>query len=111
MSKRYYYKKQTLVSLRTVIRFASLGASIMAIFFVVYIFFPIISWNIYFAPVFASSDIAAPIPKTTIVNNVSIGSLLATANPLDHIDYSNAQNWFSGAKVGSGLAKIPSYTI
>ena len=62
---------------------------------ILFIFYPLISWQIYFAPVFANDDIKAPVPKTTIVNPSTIKSLIeAGANSAFGKNYTNAQTWF-----------------
>jgi len=73
--------------------FVFLGISI-----VLYIFFPLISWQIYFAPTFAEQDIAAPIPKISIVSNNSVESLLGQASYDFTTDSTDAQNWFPNFK-------------
>lgn len=75
------------------ILFLLLGFSI-----IVYIFFPLISWQIYFAPVFADQDISAPIPKISIVNGPTIESLVGQASESITTDSTNAQNWFPNFK-------------
>jgi len=68
---------------------------ILGIGMVIYVAFPIVSWKMYFAPVFASGNLTAPIPKTTIVTKDTLGSLITTATQsLGGTDYKNAQNWF-----------------
>ncbi len=66
-----------------------------------YIFFPLISWQIYFAPVFASQKIQLPIPKTTVVSAPSIGNLISSATSSFSTNLNDANNWypkFSGEK-------------
>lgn len=82
---------------------------------IIYIFFPLISWLIYFSPIFASQDIKAPIPKTTIVDPSTIGSLvLSSAQKISGVDYTNAQNWFptlEGKLKQNSEVNVASYTI
>ena len=60
-----------------------------------YVMLPLISWQVYFAPVFASQNIEVPIPKTTVITPSNITSLISTSiNSLGRTDYTNAQNWF-----------------
>jgi sortase A len=77
-----------------------------------YVFFPLISWQIYFAPVFASADIAVPIPQTNIVNSATIGSLISQASDnLSGVDYTNAENWFPNFKFQKVKPRIDTYTL
>lgn len=82
----------------------------------VYIFFPLISWQIYFRPVFASQNITTPIPKALVVNSSLIVSLINQAqNVIDGVDFTNAENWFPSiniSKLGQkGIPKVPFYTL
>src|SRR5258708_1338763 len=102
----YYYQKSN-QNIKRILRFTSLIISLSGLVALLYVFFPILSWQFYFAPVFASQDIAAPIPKTTIVSQDTIASLLSEAkNSLTQVDYSNALNWFPQQKPSQVSAKI-----
>lgn len=74
-----------------------------------YTFFPLISWQIYFAPIFASQKIQAPIPTNTVINPSSIGGLIASATTSFNRDYTNAYNWYPGLEVKNN--NIGTYTI
>lgn len=91
----YYYKKTKRKNVKKFFRIFSLLICLGGILGAVYVFFPLISWQVYFAPKNFSPDIAVPIPKTTIVGPETIQSLIsqATGN-FSGIDYTNAQNWF-----------------
>ena len=108
---KYYYKKPSLISLRNGTRFFSLFLLLGGVLILSYVLLPFISWQVYFAPVFASSDMQAPIPKTTIVGSDTLGSLLSGAASGFGKDYANAENWFPTAKLKNGQAKVPSYTL
>ena len=112
MSK-YYYKKEDKIFRKKILRLFSLLILFIGIVIVFYIFYPLLSWQIYFAPALASSTILTPIPKSTIVNSSEIGSLISQAgNSLSGVDYTNAKNWFPGFNPETPeQPKIPSYTI
>ena len=74
-----------------------------------YTFFPLISWQIYFAPVFASQKIQAPIPTNTVINPSSIGELITSVTTSFNRDYTNAYNWYPGLSERSG--NVGTYTI
>ena len=78
-----------------------------------YVFFPLLSWQIYFAPAFASQEINAPIPKSTVVSRETIGSLISEASQsISGVDFTNAQNWFPGYKYQkTETPKTPFYSI
>jgi sortase A len=108
---KYYYNKAG-KKLKKTARLLSLLIVILGISIAGYVFFPLISWQIYFAPVFASQDIAVPIPQINLVNSDTIGSLLSQAsNNLSGVDYANAQNWFPNFKLQKGKPKIDTYTM
>jgi sortase A len=93
MSK-FIIKKAKRKNVRKIIRFLGLGISLCGFFAGLYIFFPLISWEIYLRPVFANQTYTAPIPRTTIITKDYINSLLQnSARSLRGVNYSNAQNW------------------
>ncbi len=108
---KYYYTKAG-KKIKKTVRLLSLLIVIIGISVGGYVFFPFLSWQIYFAPVFASQDIAVPIPQINIVNSNTIGSLISQAsNNLTGVDYSNAGNWFPDFKFQKGKPKIDTYTM
>jgi len=110
---KYYYKKADKIFRKKILRLFSLLTLFIGLVIVFYIFYPLVLWQIYFAPALASSNIKAPIPKATVVNPSEIGSLISQAgNLLSGVDYTNAQNWFPGFNSSSkNQPKIPYYTI
>lgn len=92
--KNKVYTKGKSRDIRKLIRFFGLGISVTSFVVGLYIFFPLISWELYLKPVFASQSFASPIPKTTVITKQYIQSLLETQNPFNGNDFSNVQNWF-----------------
>ncbi len=111
----YYYTKEKKRNIRNFLRFIAAIVAFSGMIITTYIFFPLISWRIYFAPVFAQSDIAIPIPKTTIVDKTTIKSLMNQASDAVYgINYTNAENWFPTFSPTSGSKKnqkINTYTL
>ena len=71
-----------------------LGISLTGIIFGAYFFFPLLSWEVYLKPAFASSSFASPIPQTTIVTKNYIQSLWQnTENSIKNLTSNNSQNW------------------
>lgn len=94
MGKKYY-KKSKRVERKTMLRALSLSLILIGGSMIVYIFLPLLSWKIYFEPVFASQNISSPIPRNSLVSNLDVKSLIAeAANQLSGVDYTNAKNWF-----------------
>ena len=103
--------------------FKALSALIIlaGVVIVCYIFFPLFSWQIYFAPVFEGQNIASPIPKINMVTSNAFQSLLSQAsNNLRGVNYENAKNWFpayhpdqkyGGIKTENYFLSIPSLKI
>lgn len=90
-----YYKKNKKINKKIFLKAFSLLTFIAGVLTAAYVFLPLISWQIYFAPVFANQEINAPIPSSTIVSAKSITSLLSQAQEnLSGVDFTNAQNWF-----------------
>lgn len=99
MTKRYYIKNTDL-SLRIKMRLFGFILFLTGITGLVYIFFPIISWQIYIAPILSSSTLASPIPKAAILTSSSLQSLLKNRISIfSSVDYSNAANWFPTSPV------------
>lgn len=108
-----YYKRSEKLNNKALLRIFGFLILFLGLSIISYIFFPLLSWQIYFAPVFANQNIASPIPRNKIISNSSIGTLLAGAtNSLTGIDYTNANNWFPNYKFQKGeIPKIQFYTI
>lgn len=113
MKARVYAKGKTR-NIRRIIRFFGLGVSVTSFFVGLYIFFPLISWELYMKPVFASQSFASPIPKTTVITKQYIESLLDNVrNPFASGDFSNVQNWFpsSSYKGTQVTGQTSSYSV
>ncbi len=108
-----YYKKIKTLEKRKILRLLSLALVLTGFLVIIYVFFPLFSWQIYFAQNFAAQNIQSPIPKNTIVSANTFGTLLSSAsNSLNGVDYTNAQNWFPNYRYQkNGIPKILSYTI
>lgn len=107
------YKKRKTIEKKKFLRLISLLIIGMGVLIAGYVFFPLLSWQLYFAPVFANSEINSPIPKSTMVSQNSIAALLQGASQtLSGIDYTNAQNWFPNYKYDkSASIKTSTYKI
>jgi sortase A len=112
MAKRYY-KKGKGFGKKHLIRLLGLGLILIGLVMIAYVFFPLISWQIYFAPIFASQSVTAPIPESSIVSGSTFQSLFKEASQsLAGVDYTNADNWFPDFKYQkTGEQKIKSYSI
>jgi len=104
---KYYYRKSSL-NFKKIIKFISLLILTTGFIIAAYVFFPLISYQIYFASTFSAQEITAPIPKATVLNNATVASLLDSASSsfFSGIDYSNAENWFPNVKFQKQTQKI-----
>lgn len=112
MAKKVY-KKTTRRDKKKILRLSGLGFSVIGLLIGFYIFFPVISWELYIKPVFASSSFASPIPKNTIVTKNYLRSLLSnTASTFSGVNYNNATNWVP-TSYAEGEKKTPvnTYTL
>lgn len=97
MSK-LYLKSSPKVNFRWIVRVIGLFLSVSGLVTMGYFFFPIISWQLYLAPVFAAEDITTPIPKATVLNQSTFSSLARqTTSLLLGVNYYNAATWFPTA--------------
>jgi sortase A len=110
---KVYYKKGTGNGKKKIIRLLGLMLVLTGILITGYIFLPLLSWQIYFAPIFASQNIQAPIPQTTIVSASSFQTLLSQAtDSLSGVDYTNADNWFPNFKhQKNGSQTVQKYSL
>ncbi len=92
--KNHIYKKSQTRDVKKILRFTGLGLALFACFIGLYLFFPILSWEMYIRPVFASASYASPIPKNTIITKNNLKSLIKnTSTVIAGVDYNNATNW------------------
>jgi len=107
MRKRYY--KRPTKALRNTVRALCFGVLFIGLGILFYVFFPLLSWQVYFVPVFASQSLNAPIPKTTVLSGANISSLLSLSQTIN-VDYTNAQNWFPRYRFERGI-KNQTYSL
>lgn len=109
---KYYYHKAKSGTKRRALRMVSILVFCSGIIAASYIFFPLVSWQLYFAPIFASHTIATPIPQTTVINTNTITSLVSQASEaIRGTDYTNAQNWFPTYKASKQNTAVSEYTL
>lgn len=95
--KKVVYKKNS-GQARLIARLAGLFILIAGVGIAMYTFFPLISYELYIKPAFASQAFAAPIPQATILTQDSIQSLLKnTENQLSHLANPNSEDWLPTA--------------
>jgi len=108
---RYVYKKEKNRNIRNYIRYLGLCISLIGCFLILYFSFPIISWQVYLGASASANTVAAPIPKTVVLNKSTIKTLLASTANLQGLDYTNALTWFPNYHAKNTQQTIPSYMI
>lgn len=108
---KYYYKKARTYSGRKITRLVGLGLMVVGLGIVVYIFFPLLIWQVTLAPVFASQDVSSPIPKAVTVSPNTIKSLLANSVSAIGTNYDNASSWFPTYSVQQGNYSVTDYSL
>ncbi len=109
---KVYYKKAKGSKKKLFVRITGIFLMGIGTAIVLYVFSPLILWQIFIAPVLQAQEIVVPIPSTTLVTTASIKSLLASqASALSGIDYTDAKNWFPTASAQEHQSKVPQYTI
>lgn len=106
----HLYKKAKRKNFRKYVRLFGLFLSFTGLIMLGYAFFPLVSWQLFLAPVFASQNLALPIPQNSIIKTDAL-SIIHDSTVALGVDYSNAKNWFPGYKGEKHVARIPTYTI
>lgn len=97
---------------KKILKVLSIGLILSGLILTAYVFFPLISWQIYFAPTFAAQNIAVPIPKYTLVSSGPVSNLIKNVTASIGVDYTDASTWFPSYKFQKGAnTQIKSYTI
>lgn len=106
------YKKANPLLVRRYARFLGLMMCIFGGITVLYFAFPLISFQLYLQPVFASQKLTAPIPQTTMLNATAFKDLLqATTDSITGVDYSNAKNWYPSIEQAHTGVAVTHYSL
>lgn len=106
------YRKKNPLLVRRYARLFGLLMCIFGILMVAYFSFPLLSFQIYLQPVFASQKLAAPIPQNTMLSESSFKDLLkSTAETLAGVDYTNAKNWYPSIQQAHTNVAVTHYTL
>lgn len=108
---KYYYTKKTVFQKKSLLRICAILLFLCGFGILIYVLFPLISWQLYFQPQFTSATLASPVPRNSLVTKESIQELIASAQKFQ-VDYTNAQNWYPNLHIKTNdPAQIPSYTL
>lgn len=107
----YTYVKRQPPKRKAIVRILGATISVSGLFILLYVFSPLMLWQIYFSQS-ASYYINAPVPKKTIVNADTVKSLFSQATlVVQGVDYTNAENWFPAFKTQKTTLKVPTYAL
>lgn len=84
-------KKKKQFPTRKLLRRIGVGMMLTGIVGMVYVFFPLLSWQFYFSA-FASEGVVSPVPSADSSPFDSLFS--STVSQLSGVDYTDATNWF-----------------
>lgn len=107
MAKHYYKGKKR--NFKKLFKILSLSIVILGGLIFAYVFFPFISWQIYFAPAFASQKINSPIPNSTVIGSTSLVDLITNASRTIGTDYTKAYNWYPNTNAPGSISA--NYTL
>lgn len=109
---KYLFKKKNGLSTKIIAKRIGISFFSFGIILLLYIFLPLILWQIYLIPAFASNNITSPIPKRSLVTNITLKDLVSSGlNNLNSNNYSDAQNWFPNYLAKKGQPRVPLYKL
>ena len=112
MNKYSYQKANIFASPIFFVRILGFLLFTLGISTVVYVFSPLVIWQITLAPKIDASEITIPIPKRTLLTPMTMKSLVTSSlSGLAGVDYTNAANWFPGYTIRSGTPRESSYFL
>lgn len=106
----YSFSKQNGTSHKKVIK-KSIGILIIlsGLFLVGYFFFPVISYQVFYAN--SMREIEVPVPKRTLAVSNSISGLFAQGFSQITTDFTDARNWYPQIHGGNKDASVKSYSL
>lgn len=110
---KYYYKKTRPFNRKLFFRYFGAILAILGLFVTIYIFFPVIAFEVFISPALASQPLAVPIPQTKLLTPATIRQLLVTqSSALLGVDYTHASSWFPAyVPPSDGRPRIPAYQL
>lgn len=106
------YKKKNPLLVRRYARLFGLVLCVFGVAMVLYFTFPLLSFQLYLQPAFASQKIAAPIPERTMLSQNSFRDLIqSTADTLAGVDYTDAKNWYPSIQQGRTDIAVTHYKL
>ncbi len=112
MNRYVYQRPQKRVNPLILVRAFGVFLFMIGMSTVVYIFSPLIIWQLTLAPAFADQAITIPIPQRGLLTPIAIKNLLTTGlQSVTGVDYTNASNWFPGYTPQKGAPRVSLYFL
>ncbi len=92
-----YYEKRSAKSYKKIVKFLGAFLVIGGLGFLLYFFFPVLSYQFFLGNAFEGNKIEVPIPKYLVASRApesNFGSLIATGISNMTNDYTDARNWY-----------------
>lgn len=106
---RKLYVKEKKRNYKRFFKLTGLSMLIIGFFGLLYIAFPLLSWQFYFAA-FASEGVVSPLPHEEKESDF-MSLLNASTTSLSGTDYTNAKNWYPSVEKDPLPARVAKYTI
>lgn len=94
MAKVKYYFHENSAKNRARIRIIGGFFIFAGVLFLVYFFFPVLSYQLFISHAFTQSEIEVPIPKYMVANNSNFGRLVQAGFSALTTDFTDARNWY-----------------
>lgn len=112
MNKYYFQHTKRVVSPIVFVRIFGLLLFVVGISTVVYVFSPLLIWQLTLGPAIADAQITAPIPNRSLLTPTAIKNLVASSlQNVSGVDYTNASNWFPTYTLQKGAPRESSYFL
>ncbi|HEX8965337.1 MAG TPA: sortase [Patescibacteria group bacterium] len=109
---KIYYKKTKKININFFRKIFGVVVALAGLSVALYIFIPLILWQLFVSPALAQAELAVPIPQTTLVTPGSIASLFSSQlSVFDGTNSYDAKNWFPTYNGGNQAARVSYYSI
>lgn len=94
---KYYYHKRNQLFVRKIVRWSGLFLFCIGFIGLSYVFYPLLAYQMYLAPVFAAESITTPIPVASVLSSSSLQDFVKNSvHELMQTNSSDAATWFPG---------------
>lgn len=111
MNKYYYQQAKATHNPLIFVRFLGFVLFVFGISIVVYVFSPLVIWQLTLAPQVANAQVTIPIPQHALLTPMTIKSLVASSIKNFGVDDTNASNWFPSYTISQNNQPRPDYFL